>query len=390
MFIKREIQDYIRMLTGYYPVVVLTGPRQSGKTTLLKSMYPEFEYFNLENPSTLALIENDMQGFINLHGEHLIIDEVQRLPGILSYIQASVDEHRENGRFLLSGSQNLLLSEAIGQSLAGRAAYAELLPVSNTEFAAAGIRRNTVFELIYSGGYPGLVKDRIPPQIFYDQYIATYVERDLKLIRNVENLNVFRRFLGVIAGRIGNILDYASISGDVGISPATARNWVSILEASYILKILPPYYNNFGKRYIKSPKIYFVDTGLACRLLGIGSALELETHSSRGGLFENFCIMEIQKHIKNYNTDTDLFYFRDSNGNEVDLLMSEGKTLIPIEIKSAATFSSSFLKGLRYWNSLTGEHKGSGGGFLIYSGVAGETEGFKLINFDNLTELYCG
>jgi predicted AAA+ superfamily ATPase len=373
---------------GYYPVVALTGPRQSGKTTLLKSMYPNYEYFNLENPSTLAFIENDMQGFINLHSDHIIIDEVQRLPEILSYIQAAVDERRDNGRILLSGSQNLLLSESINQSLAGRAAYAELLPISNSEQLRAGIKKETAFDLIYSGGYPGLIKDDIPPQIFYDQYIATYVERDLKLIRNIENLSVFRRFLGVVAGRVGNILDYASIANDVGISAATARNWISILEASYIVKILPPYFNNFGKRYIKSPKVYFVDTGLACRLLGIGSALELETHSSLGGLFENFCIMEIQKHIRNFNLDAALFYYRDSNGNEVDLILQKGEILIPIEIKSAATFSPAFLKGLRHWNSLINKNETSSNGFLVYSGQVGETEGVKLVHFSNLSELY--
>jgi predicted AAA+ superfamily ATPase len=387
--IKRDIIEYLKEIVAFFPVVVVTGPRQSGKTTLLKEVFPDHEYFNLEMPSMRDLIANDMAGFLKLHGNKIIIDEVQRLPELLSYIQASVDENRTSGRFLLSGSQNVLLSEKTTQSLAGRAAYLELLPLSQSELAGEGIIFENVYSAIYKGSYPEIYKQDVPPRLYYDQYVSTYVERDLKQISNIGNLDTFRRFMRIAAGRIGNVLDYTSIANDVGVSVGTVRNWLSILSASYITYILPPYYNNFGKRYIKMPKLYFIDTGLACRLLGIHSAKELEVHSSIGALFENYCVTELLKQDKNFNKGIELYFFRDTNKNEVDLIVSAGDRLTPIEIKSSSTFTPGFLKGIKYWNSLPGARDSERNeGYLFYTGDSVKTSDVELVPYNNIFKVF--
>ncbi|MDR1358951.1 MAG: ATP-binding protein [Coriobacteriales bacterium] len=364
--IKRTIEKQLAELLSYYPIVVLTGPRQSGKTTLLRSMFPQREYFNLENPSTLDAVKADPSSFLELHGSNVIIDEAQRFPELFSFIQASVDEQREKGRFILSGSQNILLSDAISQTLAGRAAYAELLPLTLQELSAAACLdeqasdRQGVAELfdnIFEGFYPGQRSEHIPPEVFFDQYLATYVERDVRTMKNIGNLAAFRGFVRILAGRIGQLLDYASLASDAGISPGTAKSWLSILEASYLIVILRPLHNNFGKRYIKSPKVYFLDTGLACRLLGIRHAEEIEGHYLKGNLFENFVIAEIHKERASQKLDVEMFFYRDAKKHEVDLILRDSSGESAVEIKSASGFSSSMLKGLDYWDGLLAEHQ---------------------------------
>jgi predicted AAA+ superfamily ATPase len=389
MMIERDARNRISELAKYYPVTVLTGARQSGKTTLLRHMFPEREYFNLESPDTLALAESDPRAFVGGRRE-VIIDEIQRAPELLSYIQAYVDEDRVNGRFMLSGSQNLLLSASIDQSLAGRAAYVELMPLSRAEMEGAKvIGRESVYESIFAGGYPGQRAGVIPPEIFFDQYIATYAERDVRSVKNIANLTQFRRFMALLAGRVGQLLDYSSIANDVGVSAGTARNWLSVLEASCLIRVLQPYHNNFGKRYTKSPKIYFSDTGLACRLLGIRRAEELNRHFAIGGLFENYVIVEVMKHIVNYGLGARMFFYRDSNQNEVDLIIENGADLIPVEIKSSSSFSRSFLKGLSHWRELTAAHgsEGASKAFLVYTGRPFTSGDFDMLSYEDISPL---
>lgn len=389
--IKRQITQRINELKKSFPVIVVTGPRQSGKTTLIREMFPDYEYFNLESPQTLQAIQDDPVGLINPETHKIIIDEVQRVPELLSYIQVAVDEQHIAGNFILSGSENLLLSEKINQSLAGRAAYVNLLPLSYEELKSAGKEYKDLYKQIFTGQFPALYSKKYKPFEYFEQYIATYVERDVKQISNLINLTQFRKFLGLIAGRIGQVVNNVSLANDVGVSPNTIENWISILEASYIVFRLQPYYENFGKRHIKSPKIYFTDTGLACRLLDLGESKQLENFFLIGGLFENFIILEIKKYLQNTRPTAKLFYFRDTHGNEVDLIIDQGTTQIPVEIKSGSTFSTSFLKGIRYWEKILNEKspKEALPGYVIYSGNNPyKTSKYSLINWRDMDQLF--
>lgn len=389
--IKRHITNQINRLRKGFPVLAITGPRQSGKTTLLKQMFPKYEYFNLENPETLFMIENDPAGFINSQQNKIIIDEVQRVPQLLSYIQSIVDEKKVMGNFIVSGSENLLLSEKINQSLAGRAAYVELLPLSNQELMSAKLLKPSVHKQIFTGSYPAIYDRKINPIDYYNQYIATYVERDLKQISSISNLSLFRKFLALLAGRIGQLINLSSLANDIGVAVNTIENWISILEVSYLVIRLQPHHQNLGKRHIKSPKIYFTDTGLACRLLGISSPTELQNHFLVGGLFENLVIMEIKKYLSNHINSAQLYFFRDSNGNEVDLIIDKGTKLIPIEIKAGATFSQSYLKGVEYWQNLVDSVKKTTkqSGFIVYSGKQAHAgKYYSLLQWDKLNSLF--
>lgn len=381
----------INELRKSFPVIVVTGPRQSGKTTLIREMFPDYKYFNLESPQTLQAVQDDPAGLVNPKTRNIIIDEVQRVPEILSYIQVAVDEQQIAGNFILSGSENLLLSEKIIQSLAGRAAYVNLLPLSYEELKLAGKEHKSIYKQLFTGQFPALYSKKYEPLEYYEQYLATYVERDVKQISNLINLTQFRTFLGLLAGRIGQVVNNVSLANDVGVSPNTIGNWISILEASYIIFRLQPYYENFGKRHIKSPKIYFTDTGLACRLLDLTESDQLKNFFLIGGLFENLIILEIKKYLQNTRPAAKLYFFRDTHGNEVDLIIDQGTTQIPVEIKSGSTFSPSFLKGTRYWSSLLDEksQKKSLPGFVIYSGdQLYKTNEYSLINWQDLSQIF--
>lgn len=381
----------INELRKSFPVIVVTGPRQSGKTTLIREMFPDYKYFNLESPQTLQAVQDDPAGLVNPKTRNIIIDEVQRVPEILSYIQVAVDEQQIAGNFILSGSENLLLSEKIIQSLAGRAAYVNLLPLSYEELKLAGKEHKSIYKQLFTGQFPALYSKKYEPLEYYEQYLATYVERDVKQISNLINLTQFRTFLGLLAGRIGQVVNNVSLANDVGVSPNTIGNWISILEASYIIFRLQPYYENFGKRHIKSPKIYFTDTGLACRLLDLTESDQLKNFFLIGGLFENLIILEIKKYLQNTKPAAKLYFFRDTHGNEVDLIIDQGTTQIPVEIKSGSTFSPSFLKGTRYWSSLLDEksQKKSLPGFVIYSGdQLYKTNEYSLINWQDLSQIF--
>lgn len=385
MYYSRLISSQIKKLQKGFPVVSITGPRQSGKTTFLQHHFPNYSYFNLESPQTRELIARDPQEFLKQNPTNIIIDEVQRLPDLLSYIQVHVDEHQKMGSVILSGSQNLLISEKISQSLAGRAAYQNIFPFSMRELQRYGLLYKSHYNQILKGFYPALYSRDIHSSLFYSQYIATYVERDARLIKNIQDLSQFQKFLKLLAGRVGQIVNVSSLANDTGIAPNTAEDWISILEASYLVYRLQPYYKNTGKRLIKSPKIFFYDTGLLCSLLNISTNKELTLHFAVGSIFENLIISEFAKEISMNNLSASIYFYRDSNGNEIDMVIDTGSRLIPVEIKSSATFNDSYFRGFDYWRSYIDE---SAKGFVIYSGdVTQNIKNDRLVQWSKLTTI---
>lgn len=352
--IARTIQQKIENLASKFPVVTLTGPRQSGKSTLLRHAFPDYQYVSLENLDVRTFATEDPHGFLKTYPRHVIIDEAQRVPTLFSYIQTYVDEVDEPGLYILSGSHNFLLMETVNQSLAGRTAILKLLPFSHDEKISGGILPSTIDEEIFYGGYPRIFDKNISPTDYYPFYLQTYVERDVRMMKNIGDLSAFIRFLKLCAGRIGQLLNLSSLANDCGISVPTASSWLSLLEASYICHLLRPDWNNFSKRLVKTPKLYFYDTGLACSLLDISSPSQLATHYLRGGLFENLVITNFLKRAWNKGYEADLRFWRDSQGNEVDLLLYDGSTHpTAYEIKSGATFNTDFFSGLTKWASLS-------------------------------------
>ncbi len=372
-----------------FPVVVITGPRQSGKTTLLKHMLPDYHYYNLEDPDTYVLVDADPGGFMRNNSERVVIDEIQKLPGLLSYLQVLSDEQQHMGNFLLSGSENILLSEKISQSLAGRAAYATLYPFSLSEVSLTPGPPETIFEQLLTGCYPAIYDREVSPLDYYNQYLATYIERDVKQITNIHNLALFRKFLALLAGRTGSLINYASLSNDVGVDAKTIENWIAILEASFLIFRLQPFHQNLGKRYVKSPKIYFTDTGLVCRLLGIKTVKELATHPLIGGLFENLCVAEAFKQFANLGRSEKLYFYRDATGREVDLLIEDGLTLTPVEIKSAQTYTPHFKVNLDFFEQLVQNSRYSvGAKAIIYSGKTTIIDDITLYNWHDCSDLF--
>ena len=352
--IKREIANIITDLRDKFPVITLTGPRQSGKTTLLRSIYNDIPYVNLENIDIRSNAIKDPRGFLSNFPQGAVLDEAQRAPELFSYIQGIVDEKKEV-HFVLSGSQNFLLLQSITQSLAGRAAILKLLPFGLSELSAEGISFANYEEAIYKGLYPGIYDREIEPSYFYPSYISTYLEKDVRQIKNIENLNSFSNFLQLCAGRAGQLLNLNSLATDAGISPNTAKSWLSILEASYIIYYIQPYHNNYNKRIIKAPKLYFYDTGLVCSLVGISSPQQVNTYYSKGALFENMIINELLKN-KIHNGQVPRFYFwQNKTKQEIDLIVDTANKPVPVEIKSGMTMSDSYFSNLKYWQKLTGE-----------------------------------
>ncbi len=366
--IKRDISQIIKKAIKEYPVVLLTGPRQSGKTTLVRKFFSQYAYTNLEDLETRSFAENDPKGFLGQFQNGAIIDEVQRAPNLLSQIQVMVDNKKKKGQFILTGSQNFLLLEKASQSLAGRVAIFNLLPFSMAELKNAGVKLSgsEAAEFMFKGFYPKLYDQNIDISRYYANYIQTYVERDIRLIKNISNLNAFKRFLDLCAGRSGQILNYSSLAVDAGVNQATAKDWISLLETSFIIFLLRPHHRNFNKRIVKMPKLYFYDTGLVCSLLGIASAVELNDHYLKGGLFETFIISEFMKTRFNAGLAPNAFYWRDKTGHEVDLLLENGGKIIPVEIKSGQTIADDFFDGLKYYNKLAGSSPENS--FVIYAG----------------------
>lgn len=351
--IERDISDKIKQLSTKFPIVTVTGPRQSGKSTLLKYIFPDYRYVSLENPDMRTFATDDPHGFINTYSDKVIIDEAERVPGLFSYLQTHVDDVNETGMYMLAGSRNFHLMAAIDQSLAGRTAVLKLLPFSRHELHSAGELPATLNEQIFKGFYPRIYDKDISPTDYYPPYIATYVERDVRAMLNIGDLGRFTRFIRLCAGRIGQMLNKSNLATESGVTIPTVESWLSVLEASYIVYRLEPNYNNYNKRIVKTPKLYFYDTGLACSLLGITTAEQLDTHFLRGGLFENMVINQFIKDGLNKGVSSDLTFWRDSTGLEVDLIETKGPEQHGYEIKSGSTYSGTFFDGLKKWGALS-------------------------------------
>ena len=379
--IEREIAPAILSMKEKMPVLVITGPRQSGKTTLSRALFPDYEYINLEFPDIRASVAEDPRFFLTAYEKGVIFDEAQRLPDLFSYIQGLVDENRTPGRYILTGSQNFLLLEKISQSLAGRAALFNLLPFSISEIMPAFPVDDDFTHLAFTGTYPGIYDQRLNPPEWYPSYVSTYVERDVRQVENIRDLNKFHAFLRLCAGRVGQLFNASAIANDLGVSYKTVRSWLSVLEASFIIFLLPPFYKNFNKRIIKSPKLYFYDTGLVCSLLGIHSPRDLQLHYLKGEIFESLIISELKKRLSHANRPDRLYFWRDRSGHEIDCLIETGARIKTVEIKSGVTIHPTFFKNLRYWQKLSGSSPGYS--YLVYGGSenqrrpAGSVVGWK-------------
>ncbi|MBQ0115029.1 MAG: ATP-binding protein [Bacteroidales bacterium] len=352
--VERILGPKLLQLADKYPVITLTGPRQSGKSTLLRYTFADYGYVSLEDIDLREFAMTDPRGFLKTYPSHVIIDEAQRVPSLFSYLQTHVDKVDTPGMYVLAGSHNFMLMEAVNQSLAGRTAIVKLLPFSHAELHNADMLPDDIDVEIFRGSYPRIYDKDLEPSQYYDFYIQTYVERDVRLIKNIGNLNLFTRFVKLCAGRIGQLLNVSSLANECGISVPTVNAWLSVLEASYICYTLRPDWNNFAKRLVKTPKLYFYDTGLACSLLDIKSPSQVATHYQRGSLFENMVINSVIKRAWNNAATTDLRFWRDSQGNEVDLLQYDSEKPAAFEIKSGATFSPDYFKGLEKWAALSG------------------------------------
>ena len=384
--IVRRIKDKATYLLEKYPVLTITGPRQSGKTTLSKTLLPDHPYINLEEPDIRSIAQNDPRGFITQFEKGAVLDEIQRVPELFSYIQSIVDENPQS-KFILSGSQNFLLMESITQSLAGRTAILKLLPLSMTELKAENKINEDLWTNIHNGFYPRMYDKNIAAQDFFPYYIQTYVERDVRLIVNLGDINGFIGFVKLCAGRIGQLINYASLANDAGVSPNTAKNWVSVLEASYIIYRIQPFHKNYNKRITKQNKLYFYDTGLACSLLNIQSSEQLKGHYLKGGLFENFVITEIIKSYFNNGKEHDLYFWRDNKGKEIDCIIDTPTQAIPVEIKSGETMNASYFDNIQYWNKLS--ENTTENSFALYAGNRTMNLSFgKLLSWQDMDQLY--
>jgi len=349
--IIRDITEELVRSAEEYPVVTILGPRQSGKTTLARMTFPDKPYFSLEDPDVRMAAEADPRGFLGQMEGGGILDEVQRLPVLLSYVQGMVDKTRKHGRFILTGSHQPQLHEAISQSLAGRTAMLTLWPFSLKELRHYESAWDP-FDLINRGFFPRLHDEGLEPRRFFNGYLQTYVERDVRALIQLRNLSQFQKFLTLLAGRVGQVVNLASLGNDVGASSTTIRNWLSVLKASYVVFELPPFFENVQKRVIKSPKIFFTDVGLAAFLLGIHTAEQASRDPLRGSLYENLVVADIVKSALNKGIRPETYFFRDSHGNEIDMLIREKGVLIPVEIKSASTYSAHFVKMLEWFKTL--------------------------------------
>ncbi len=379
--IERAIGRHVLALAQGYPVVTVTGPRQSGKTTLVRMLFPTFDYVNLEIPDVRAEALRDPRGFLLRHAAPVILDEIQHAPMLLSYIQADVDEVQGKGMYILTGSHQPELQAAITQSLAGRTGLAELLPLSISEWKAAGVSKHRD-QWILEGFMPRLAEGDIEATQIYRDYFRTYVERDARQLINLRDLHAFETFVRLLAGRVGQVLNLSALAGDVGVSSVTLRQWLTALEASYVVTLLRPYFRNFGKRLVKSPKVYFIETGLTAYLLGLRTAEQVGRDPLLGNLFENMVVMEAFKARLNAGKDPDFYFFRDSQGLEVDLLLASGRDLFPYEIKAAFTPNDNLFRGVKRFADLSKEAKDPA---VIYAGrnILSETEP-SFINFETV------
>ena len=387
MIYRDATNTILRLLKGF-PVVTITGPRQSGKTTLAKNIFAGKQYVTLEDPDTRLRATSDPRSFLRTISDGAVIDEIQRCPELLSYLQGYVDADGRMGLFILTGSQQFGLVSGITQSLAGRSGFVELLPFSIAELRAANALPDDLNSFLYHGGYPPLYHRAVTPHDWLSAYVSSYVERDVRQVLAIQDLNTFQRFVRLCAGRSGQLLNVSSLATDCGITHTTAKAWISVLEASYILFLLHPHHANFNKRLIKSPKMYFHDVGLMAWLLGIESAKQIDTHPLRGALFETAMVSELKKTILNHGKSDRLFFWRDSNGNEVDVIIETGDLLLPVEIKSGATINRDFFSGLTKWHALAKER--SSAPVLMYGGSDSFThQGVRVLGWRDAAQACC-
>lgn len=351
MSVSRNIDKAIRFLLGKYPIIAVTGPRQSGKTTLLKTTFSDYRYISLESPDNRTFAENDPKGFLKLYDDKVIFDEVQRVPSLFSYMQTIVDDSQKMGQFILSGSQNFHLMQNITQSLAGRVALFKLFPFDFNELRQANLLGANFAETILRGFYPAIHDREIPVKTFYSNYIQTYIQRDVTELISVKDLKLFQNFVGLCATRAGQLLNLSSLANECGISQPTAKAWLSALETSYIVFQLSPYFRNFSKRIVKTPKLYFYDTGLLLHLLKINSTEQLLSHPAKGNVFENLMISEMVKQMHHANNPQDLWFWRDSAGHEVDMLVDFGSRFKIVEMKAGITIMPDMFDGLEWFET---------------------------------------
>ena len=360
--IERTLTAKLTSLAQKFQVITLTGPRQSGKTTLVRNAFPGLPYVSLEEPDIRQIALTDPRGFLSNYPTGAVLDEIQNTPDLFSYLQKIVDEDRQI-RFILTGSSNFLLTEKISQTLAGRTAVLHLLPFSFEELPPSS---EPYENRIFKGQYPRVYDRALEPTDFYPAYIQTYVERDVRLMKNIGDINAFIQFAQLCAGRVGQLVNFAGLASDAGISPNTAKAWMSVLESSYILYRLQPFHRNFNKRLIKSPKLYFYDTGVACSLLGIRDETQVNLHYIKGALFENLIINEFIKHNFHRGQNQFPYFWQDSQGKEIDCLLVEGEKFTPVEIKSGKTMSTTYFDNLKYWYTLAGTSSEQGA--VVYGG----------------------
>ncbi|PKP48894.1 MAG: AAA family ATPase [Bacteroidetes bacterium HGW-Bacteroidetes-11] len=384
MYLRREIEKEVLEMSSHYPVLTITGPRQSGKTTLVKHLFGNLPYYNFENPDIRALVASDPRSFLKQNNNGAILDEIQNLPELLSYLQQVVDENRDSVKFILTGSNQFSLMNNVTQSLAGRTAIIKLLPLSLKEIGDG--TKATTNDLMLKGFYPGVYAQNLLPYKAYRNYYETYIERDLHKLIKVNDLSQFQHFVRICAGRAGNLVNLSAIANETGVAVGTVKSWIAVLEASYIVFLLQPFSDNINKRMIKSPKIYFFDVGLLCFLLGIEDANQLSRDPLRGAIFENMVVVELMKKRFNKGLDSNLFFYRDSNHSEVDIIRRHGMDLQPIEIKSSVTFHPDFLKQFsQFYKTFEGRTIDP---FLVYDGdLEQKVRDVQLVNFRNMNEL---
>ncbi len=376
--LNRELTSSLKLYAQEFRSVLLVGPRQSGKTTLVRQCFPEKPYISLENPDERMLADSDPRAFLGRFPQGAILDEIQRVPKLFNYLQEILDNSKKDGLFILTGSNNILLQDSLSQTLAGRMGILDLLPLSYRELSAE-YRNKTLSELILQGGYPEIISKNRQANLWYSSYVRTYVERDVRQLKNIENAMLFTKFLKLCAGRIGQQLNISALSNECGIDVKTVNSWLSVLESTYIIKLLQPFYQNFNKRIVKTPKLYFIDTGLACSLLSIRKKEELAHSHFRGALVENYLISECIKNGLNTQTGQAFYYWRDNKGLEIDLIIQNADLVELIEIKAAQTYTDDFTKNLRAIMKL-GEINES---YVLYDGLLEfeKSEGIRVWNW---------
>jgi uncharacterized protein len=385
--IARVLEARLRDLAGKFPIVTVTGPRQSGKTTLCRAVFRGKPYVSLEAPDVQEYARSDPRGFLAEHSEGAVLDEVHRVPELLSYLQPLVDERPAYGRFVLTGSANFALLQSLGQSLAGRTALLELLPLSLEEIRRFPEPPDDLFSLLWRGSYPALFDRKLAAGDWYPSYVATYLERDVRVILSVGDLLAFQAFLRLCAGRVGQLVNFSALAADAGVTHNTARAWLSVLEAGYVAWRLPPFHANLSKRLVKTPKLHFIDSGLACFLLGIRSADQLRDHPLRGAIFESWVASEILKSRVHRGLQPNLSFFRDRKGSEVDLIIEDGRSLLAIETKSGQTVASDFFAGLESFHTFATELQPARHpkAFLVYGGAETQKRSVaEVVSWSNL------